>query len=166
MVATNDRSLSIQNGYGLEPYLTDFTSKMIIENDILPFFKQGSYAKGLDVGTNSIIEVLAGSYEGNGGRSIKNSRRGRSIGKLILFIVMIIIYMSRRGGNGGGGNGGGRYSSGMGPLLWGMGMGHTMGEVALAAEAQEVLEAEVLEASAADLSAEVVHPDPGSTLET
>ena len=39
------------------------------------------------------------------------------------------------------------------------------GEVALAAEAQEVLEAEVLEASAADLSAEVVHPDPGSTLE-
>lgn len=127
LVATNDRSLSIQNGYGLEPYLTDFTSKMIIENDILPFFKQGSYAKGLDVGTNSIIEVLAGSYEGNGGRSIKNSRRGRSIGKLILFIVMIIIYMSRRGGNGGGGNGGGRYSLGMGPLLWGMGMGHTMG---------------------------------------
>lgn len=39
------------------------------------------------------------------------------------------------------------------------------GEVALVAEAQEVLEAEVLEASAADLSAEVVHPDPGSTLE-
>lgn len=34
------------------------------------------------------------------------------------------------------------------------------GEVALVAEAQEVLEA-----SAADLSAEVVHPDPGSTLE-
>ena len=35
------------------------------------------------------------------------------------------------------------------------------GEVALAAEAQEVLEA-----SAADLSAEVAHPDPDSTLET
>ena len=31
---------------------------------------------------------------------------------------------------------------------------------------EEVLEAEVLEASAADLSAEVAHPDPGSTLET
>ena len=36
------------------------------------------------------------------------------------------------------------------------------GEVALAAEAQE---AEALEASAADLSAEVAHPDPGSLLE-
>jgi len=125
LVATDDRSLSIQNGYGLEPYLTDFTSKMIIENDILPFFKQGSYAKGLDVGTNSIIEVLAGSYEGKGGRGKKTSRQGRSIGKLILLVVMIIIYMSRRGG--GGGNGGGRYRSGMGPLLFGMGMGHTMG---------------------------------------
>ena len=127
LVATDDRSLSIQNGYGLEPYLTDFTSKMIIENDILPFFKQGSYAKGLDVGTNSIIEVLAGSYEGKGGRGKKTSRQGRSIGKLILLVVMIIIYMSRRGGNGGGGNGGGRYRSGIGPLLFGMGMGHTMG---------------------------------------
>ncbi|MDE0985939.1 MAG: TPM domain-containing protein [Schleiferiaceae bacterium] len=127
LVATDDRSLSIQNGYGLEPYLTDFTSKMIIENDILPFFKQGSYAKGLDVGTNSIIEVLAGSYEGKGGRGKKTSRQGRSIGKLILLVVMIIIYMSRRGGKGGGGNGGGRYRSGMGPLLFGMGMGHTMG---------------------------------------
>ena len=127
LVATDDRALSIQNGYGLEPYLTDFTSKMIIENDILPFFKQGSYAKGLDVGTNSIIEVLAGSYQGKGGRGKKTSRQGRSIGKLILLVVMIIIYMSRRGGNGGGGNGGGRYRSGMGPLLFGMGMGHTMG---------------------------------------
>lgn len=125
LLASDDREISIQNGYGLEPYLTDFTSKQIIENDILPYFKQGSYVKGLDAGTTSIIQVLAGSYEGSGGRgSSKKSVRARDVVRVIIILIIIVFYISSRGGRGGGG-GGRRY--GAGPFWWGMGTGYTMG---------------------------------------
>lgn len=105
LLASEDREISIQNGYGLEPYLTDFTSKQIIENDILPFFKQGSYFKGLVSGSSAIFDVLNGTYEGKGGRSSGSRSGKKNFGKLLLLIIFLIIYLSRnsRGGGGGGG---------------------------------------------------------------
>ena len=124
LVAVDDREISIQNGYGLEPYLTDFNSKMIIENDILPAFKAGSYAKGIDAGTTAIFQVLAGSYQGKGGRGGATSgRKSSRLIRLLVIIAVILLYSRSRGG--GGGNGGRR--SGMGPFWWGMGTGYTMG---------------------------------------
>ena len=124
LVASDDREISIQNGYGLEPYLTDFTSKQIIENDILPQFKAGSYFKGLVAGSNAIFEVLNGTYEGKGGRSSGNRSRKKNFGKLLVLIIFIIIYLSRNSRDGGGGGG---YRTG--PFWWGMGSGYTMGSM-------------------------------------
>ena len=124
LVASGDREISIQNGYGLEPYLTDFTSKQIIENDILPEFKAGSYFKGLVAGSNAIIQVLNGTYEGKGGRSNGNRSRKKNFGKFLVLIIFIIIYLSR---NSRGGGGGGGYRTG--PFWWGMGSGYTMGSM-------------------------------------
>lgn len=124
LVASGDREISIQNGYGLEPYLTDFTSKQIIENDILPQFKAGSYFKGLVAASNAIFEVLNGTYEGKGGRSSSNGISNRYYRKLIFIIIFIIIYRisNSRGGGGGG------YRTG--PFGWGMGSaGYTMGSM-------------------------------------
>jgi len=124
LIAVDDREISIQNGYGLEPYLTDFTSKMIIENDILPAFKSGNYAQGIDSGTSAIFKVLAGTYEGKGGRGTSGSnRKGSRLIRLLVIIAVILLYSRSRGGGGGGG----RYRSGMGPFWWGMGSGYTMG---------------------------------------
>lgn len=126
LVASGDREISIQNGYGLEPYLTDFTSKQIIENDILPQFKAGSYFKGLVAGSSAIFDVLNGTYEGKGGRAQGNrSSKKKNFGKLLLLIIFLIVYLSR---NSRGGGGGGGYRS-SGPFWWGMGTGYTMGSM-------------------------------------
>jgi uncharacterized protein len=122
LLAASDREISIQNGYGLEPYLTDAVSRMIIENEIIPAFKAGDYAAGLDRGTTAIMKVLAGTYEGKGGRSAKSGKRKLPMG-LIIIIILAISYFR----NGGGGGGGRRYRSGMGPFWWGFGSGYTMG---------------------------------------
>ena len=114
MVASGDREISIQNGYGLEPYLTDFTTKQIIETKILPYFKQQDYFNGLLVGANSIIEVLKGTYDGNGGRLSQSSSGKKNFGKLIILIIFILIYLSRSSKAGAGRNGGFRVS----PLWW------------------------------------------------
>ena len=123
LVASGDREISIQNGYGLEPYLTDFTSKQIIENDILPQFKAGSYFKGLVSGSNAIFDVLNGTYEGKGGRSNSNGVINFKNYRKLIFLIIIIIYLISNSRGGGGGYRTGPFGRGIGSA------GYTMGSM-------------------------------------
>lgn len=58
----NDRKLRIEVGYGLEGQLTDAASKLIIENDITPSFKQGDYYSGIREGLKSMIRIIHPDY--------------------------------------------------------------------------------------------------------
>ncbi len=58
IVAPNDRKVRIEVGYGLEGYLTDALSSLIIQNQIIPRFKQDDYPGGIVAGTNSIVQQL------------------------------------------------------------------------------------------------------------
>ena len=60
VVAKDDRTLRIEVGYGLEGVLPDITSKRIIEEAIVPRFKQGDYYGGLQAGLEKIIQVVDG----------------------------------------------------------------------------------------------------------
>ncbi|MCX7626907.1 MAG: YgcG family protein [Methylophilaceae bacterium] len=60
LVAKNDRQLRIEVGYGLEGVLNDATAKRIIEESIVPRFKQGDYAGGIETGVDRIIAVVSG----------------------------------------------------------------------------------------------------------
>ena len=60
VVATNDRNLRIEVGYGLEGALTDATTKQIISDTIVPFFKQKDFAGGIEAGVDQIVRVING----------------------------------------------------------------------------------------------------------
>ncbi len=60
LVAKNDRKLRIEVGYGLEGVLPDATGKRIIEEDIVPRFKQGDFYGGVRAGTDRILKVIEG----------------------------------------------------------------------------------------------------------
>ncbi|RZJ60089.1 MAG: TPM domain-containing protein, partial [Flavobacterium sp.] len=105
VVAVKDRSIFIQTGVGLQHLLTDGATKLIIENDITPFFKEGDYYGGIDKGTSSIIQVLKGEYKqdkksGNGGEGVLGF-----LPFIIMAIVLIIIISKRKGGGNSGGRG-------------------------------------------------------------
>ena len=57
-----DRKLRIETGYGLEGDLTDAASKLIIENDIAPAFKQNDYYSGIQKGLQSMIRTIDPNY--------------------------------------------------------------------------------------------------------
>ena len=68
IVAAVERKVRIEVGYGLEGALTDATTRLIIENTILPAFKTGDFALGIKNGTAQIAQLLradAGSAPGN-----------------------------------------------------------------------------------------------------
>ena len=58
LVAPNDRQVRIEVGYGLEGYLTDALSSLIIQNQIIPAFRNGDFPGGIAAGTDAIIAQL------------------------------------------------------------------------------------------------------------
>ncbi len=114
LVAPNERQVAIQNGYGLEEYLTDANSRLIIENYIIPEFKKGDYYAGIEAGTEQVFALLSGNFEGK-----PNRRSGkRKFPPLLIFIIIAIIFAvfrnRRGGGRGGYRGGGGVWIGGMG----------------------------------------------------
>lgn len=58
IVAPNDRKVRIEVGRGLEPVMTDALSTLIIQNDILPAFRDGDFAGGIERGVDAIERQL------------------------------------------------------------------------------------------------------------
>ncbi|WP_207495510.1 TPM domain-containing protein [Aridibaculum aurantiacum] len=118
----NNRQIFIAPGYGLEGAIPDITAKSIIEDVILPHFRQDHYFTGLDLGTNAIIKAAAGEYKAPAGyrnRGRGSGGGGSILGAIIFFLVMIMLFS--RGGRGGGGRGGGMASRrGFGDVATGM----------------------------------------------
>lgn len=61
LVAWQDHTVRIEIGYGLEGVITDAQSGQIIRNSIIPAFKKGDLAGGLQKGINDIESRLTGN---------------------------------------------------------------------------------------------------------
>jgi uncharacterized protein len=143
LVAIEDRKTTIQVGYGLEGAITDLVAKSIIDNTVLPNFKQGNYYRGLDEATNDLIKAAAGRYKAPAGYSSRGGKKGMSVWTIIVILIILgVIFgaggnttgggmMSRRGYRGwwgptwtsGGGDGGGWSGGGGGGGFGGFGGG-------------------------------------------
>jgi uncharacterized protein len=60
LVAKNDRSVRIEVGYGLEGVLSDAITKRIINELIVPRFKQGDFYGGIDASVEQMIKLIDG----------------------------------------------------------------------------------------------------------
>lgn len=60
LVAKNDRRLRIEVGYGLEGAIPDAIAKRVIDEDIVPLFKQGNFYGGISAGTDRISKLIEG----------------------------------------------------------------------------------------------------------
>ena len=113
LISKEDHRINIATGYGLEGALPDITCKHIIDQVIVPNFKNNLYFKGIDEGTDAIIKATKGEYKAPEGYG-KGSSNLKGIIFFIVFIIIIILSIISRGG------GGGSYMSrgGFGPLFW------------------------------------------------
>lgn len=100
LLAKDDRKITIQSGKGVEEFLTDFQSKRIIDQVIIPEFKKGDFYSGLDKGSDYIFRTLQGEFKG----TRKQDAEKFPIGVVIfIIIVIIVIIMSSKGNNNKGG---------------------------------------------------------------
>lgn len=121
IVAPNERKVRIEVGYGLEPVLTDGMSFLIINNDIVPRFKQGDMAGGIEAGTDAIIKQLTLPPEEAQKIAAEADQQREQGGGIpfgaivfilivLFFVVMPMINEARGGGR--------RRRYGAGPIVW------------------------------------------------
>lgn len=102
IVAQAERKVRIEVGYGLEGALTDALSVNIINTVIVPQFKAGKFAAGIELGTQAIMQALRGEYQPQTARPGKRGHVSGMLFWLLLFGVAVVFL----GGLGGGGFGG------------------------------------------------------------
>jgi uncharacterized protein len=117
LAAVKDRRVTIQVGYGIEPYVTDGRAKRIIEQEVLPSFRNEDYYTGLNAAADKIMAYVSGQFTAEDEAAEDDGKLG-FLGVLILILVVIVI-LSIFGKSGGGGV----TYSGRGPTYWGGGYG-------------------------------------------
>ncbi|MGH7945942.1 MAG: TPM domain-containing protein [Opitutaceae bacterium] len=143
-VFQQSRDVRIVTGYGLEGALPDALCKQIIENEIVPRFRNGDFDGGLAAGVRAMMAATRGEYRGTGRTAAGTGGRPGAIGQggivllvMLAFMIMGAIrarsrrslvygrrgrrtmwgggpWIGRGGGWGGGGGGGGTFSGGGG----------------------------------------------------
>jgi len=60
VVAKDDRTVRLEVGYGLEGAIPDVIAKRVIEEQIVPRFRQGDYFGGIRTGTATVMKLIEG----------------------------------------------------------------------------------------------------------
>ncbi len=132
IVAPNEHKVRIEVGYGLEDVLTDALSSVILQQIVLPKFRNGDVEGGIVDGTNALIAQLSLSPEQAAASLAAAKQHTQSepsnawIGILIFALFMFVLFRALSGAIGynrgrarywgggywGGGWGGGGWSGG------------------------------------------------------
>jgi len=121
IIAPDERKVRIEVGYGLEPILTDALSSVILQEKVLPRFRDGDMEAGVVAGTNAIVEQLlldAPAAKARVAAAEKQVSQPQFNPVILIFIAFIIFSIFGRIF--------GRRRSGLGALPWiilGSGMG-------------------------------------------
>jgi len=129
LVAPKERKVRIEVGYGLEPIVTDALSSVIIQQTILPRFRDNDMAGGIVAGANAIADQLklpleAAEQRAKAAADKRGSAQDAGGNVLIAaFWVMVVLFVvvpllfRRAGGRRFGGGGGAPV------VIWGPGWG-------------------------------------------
>lgn len=111
LVSMSDpREVFINTGYDVESFVTDASAGRIVNDHIIPNFKNNNFYKGLDIATDDLIQMLNGSFKG-----FPNKKKpGGTFSPIVVIIIIIIVILASRANSGG--RGGRYYRTFGGPL--------------------------------------------------
>lgn len=88
LLSVNDKKISIQNGYGIEPYLTDLSTMKIIKK-VKPLLKNNFYYQAIDLSIQNVFQILQGKFKKE---NKKITIKSYYLGYIFLFLVILLIF--------------------------------------------------------------------------
>ncbi len=130
LLAVKERKVRIETGYGLEGLFPDGKVGRILDNDLLPEFREGRYGEGFYAAVLTMAEDVAEekgvTLDGSTGRRRSGKDGGSECGGTLMFLLFILLVILTRGrilgwillgalsGGRGGWSGGGGFGGGFG----------------------------------------------------
>ena len=88
----------IAPGYGLEPVIPDATAYNIVNNEMIPRFKQNDYYNGIKAGVVTVMALARGEF--TAAQYDKRKTKHNGAGFLIPIIILVLVFLMMRGGGG------------------------------------------------------------------
>ncbi len=103
LVAIGDRKVRIETGYGLEGALPDAVCSSIIEQIIIPEFRQNDYEKGILYGIINIAQLVAREYNielklDMPAYAAAAKRGGNQALKILFYLIFFMLFFGMRSG--------------------------------------------------------------------
>ena len=113
----------IAPGFGLEGAITDVTSNHIVEQEMIPHFKENDYLGGVWAGAQIVRDLATGEY--NEEDYVKQSDDDDALFALVLaiFIFAFFMFLAHKSNQGGGGRNNGDTGTWGGPIIFTTGGG-------------------------------------------
>jgi uncharacterized protein len=89
--------VAISTGYGVESFVTDALSKRIIEQEMIPAFKNGQNFYAIDKATNVLFSLVKGQFTADQYMAKGNKKKHQSSWPAIIILVIIVIAIFMRG---------------------------------------------------------------------
>lgn len=123
IVASNERKVRLEVGYGLEPVLTDALSNQIIQTEILPPFRDGGYAGGIEAGVDAVIAQLRldpAEAAARAAEAAPSEAEAPIFPSIVIALIFVFFFLSLLRGMGRRGRKRGARRNGIDPILvWG-----------------------------------------------
>jgi uncharacterized protein len=87
----------IATGYGVEQFVPDATALDVVNNEMIPYFKQNNYYGGIDAATEVLMSLVKGEFKADG--YSKSKKKGSSVFFVLVIILVIVILISRNNNN-------------------------------------------------------------------
>ncbi len=87
---------SIQTGYGLEGAIPDALAKRIVENEMIPNFREENYYKGIDAATSTMMSLVKGEFTAD--QYAKRAKNKSTPWALVIpLIILVVVFSMIRG---------------------------------------------------------------------
>ena len=102
LISVNDRKAWITTGYGLEGAIPDVIAYKVVQERMIPYFKNGQYSQGIREGAVAIISLVAKEYDveitGQEEQIYQIVHRKKGLLEIIFPILLLIFIISSRSG--------------------------------------------------------------------
>jgi len=94
LIAPNEQKTKIEVGYGLEPVLPDAKAGRILDEFVIPAFKEGNYDQGVSDGVAAIIKAVQGEAVDLSEERTTANENGNGVWILFVIGAIFLSYLS------------------------------------------------------------------------